>query len=310
MRPSLPSLRSIGRAPALLAGLAVLAMVAPARASLLQAVPDAASQAFQNQRVALASFLDQLPDLADLGLPTFAPPGAIRLYAHPKFGDLLHEDYFRLPVGARIKLRHNFEFNTELAAYFTHGLRDSVGNGLYEGRIGLKHERAFSPDSGASSGIDFITPLSRPPYDITDGIRHTLPYITVTHTVMPSCGLVGFATFGADLIDHTSLPENFRKNELRANALNLTLGLAREWRRMHVIVKVSDGNTALMSRLHQNVFGIRPSIGIPFLRREDGTPRFTGTFEGRAVWGPDGFETGVTTSVRFDLRYRRGGMEP
>jgi hypothetical protein len=107
-----------------------------------------------------------------------------------------------------------------------------------------------------------------------------------------------------DFIDHTTLPVNYRKNQLRENSTTLTLGVAREWRRMHVIFTVFDGNTVFLSDQPQNVFGLRPSIGIPILRRRDGTPRATGTFEGRAVWGRDGFETGITTSVRFDLRYR------
>ena len=74
---------------------------------------------------------------------------------------------------------------------------------------------------------------------------------------------------------------------------------------MHVILRVFDGNTVLLSNRSQNVAGIRPSIGIPFLRRSDGTPRATATFEGRAIWGPDGFETGVNTRIRLDLNYRR-----
>lgn len=267
---------------------------------------DSAVDVTNNTREALSTFIDQLPDLLDIGLPSFAPPGTVRLYSHPKFGDLLHEDYFRLPVGAAVKVNQNLELNTELGSYFSHGLREDVGNGLYQLRVGAKAEFALKPDSGWSTGIDYITPLSRPPYEITDGLRHTVPYVTLTRTVVPRWGLVGFSTLGFDFIDHTSLPVNFRKNELRDNSTIVTLGVAREWRRMHVILRIFDGNTAGLSELRQNVFGVRPSIGIPLLRRHDGTPRATGTFEGRAIWGPDGFETGINTSIRVDLRYRRG----
>jgi hypothetical protein len=266
---------------------------------------ESAARMLAAPREALVSFIDRLPDLADLGLPDFAPEGAVRLYFRPRFGDLLHEDYFRLPVGARVKVTDRLELNSELGSYVTHGLGDSVGNGLYQFRVGVKHEQAFTPDSGWSLGLDWVTPLSRPPMEITDGVRHTLPYVTFTRTVSPRYGLVGFATLGADLIDHTSLRENYRENQLHDNSLVLTLGVAREWRRMHVILKVFDGNTAPLSHSSENVFGFRPSIGIPFLRRNDGTPRAIVTFEGRTIWGPDGFETGVTTSVRVDLRYRR-----
>ena len=269
-----------------------------------------ASESPDDQRrspaVALAEFLDRLPNLVDEGLPSFAPQGDFRLTLRPRFGDLLRRDYFRLLVGARYKANEQLEFSTDVGTYFTHGMRDSVGNGLYLFRIGSRYEFAYTPDSGWSVGLDFTTPLSRPPYDITDGLRHTLPSVTYTRTISTKHGLVGFATLGLDLLDHTPLPVNSSENQLNSNSVILTLGVARQWRRMHVILRVFDGNTALLSNQSQNVFGIRPSIGVPFLRRPDGTPRATATFEGRAIWGPDGFETGVSTRIRLDLNYRRG----
>lgn len=285
-----------------LAGLAHTAFAV--QSTLLESATDMTKTVTKNTTEALSTLIDRLPDLLDIGLPSFAPPGSVRLYSHPRFGDLLHDPYFRLPVGVAGKLNDNLELNTELGSYFTHGLRGNAGNGLYQLRVGAKSEFALTAESGASTGVEYVTPLSRPPYEITDGLRHTIPYVTLTRTVVPKWGLVGFSTLSFDFIDHTTLPVNYRKNQLRENSTTLTLGVAREWRRMHVIFTVFDGNTVLLSDQHQNVFGIRPSIGIPLLRRRDGTPRATGTFEGRAVWGRDGFETGITTSVRFDLRYR------
>lgn len=294
-------LRFVGR---MLVGAALAQSAFAAQPALLESAADMTEKMTKNTREALSTFIDRLPDLLDIGLPSFAPPGSIRLYSHPRFGDLLHEPYFRLPVGVAGKLNDHLELNTELGSYFTHGLRGNAGNGLYQLRVGAKSEFNLTNESGASTGIEFITPLSRPPYEITDGLRHTVPYFTLTRTIVPKWGLVGFSTLSFDFIDHTSLRVNYRKNQLRENSTTLTLGVAREWRRMHVIFTVFDGNTVLLSDQPQNVFGIRPSIGIPLLRRHDGTPRVTGTFEGRAVWGRDGFETGITTSVRFDLRYR------
>lgn len=256
--------------------------------------------------VALAGFLDRLPDLVDQGLPSFAPKGAFRLSLRPRFGDLLREDYFRFLLGARLKVKDQFEFSSELGSYFTHGMRDNVGNGFYQFRLGSRYEFAYTPDSGWSIGLDFVTPLSRPPYEITDGLRHTLPSVTYTRTLSPEYGLVGFATLGLDLLDHTALPVNFSENQLQSNSVIVTLGVARQWRRMNLILRVFDGNTVLLSNRTQNVVGLRPSIGIPFLRRPDGSPRATATFEGRAIWGPDGFQTGINTSVRLDLEYRSG----
>ncbi len=263
-------------------------------------------EAFDSSRRALASFIDNLPELPDLGLPNFDRSGDVRLYLRPRFGDLRDEDYFRMLVGVRAKVSERLETSAEVGTYVTNGLRDNAGNGLYQVRSGLKYEWASTPDDGWSAGLDWVTPVSRPPLNITDGLRHTLPYVTYTRTLSSKNALVGFVTLGADFIDHTSLPEYLAENQLRANNLILTVGVAREWRRMHVIIRVFDANTAPLSGESENVFGIRPSLGVPVLRRADGTPRATVTLETRAVWGPDGFETGLNTRVRFDLRYRRG----
>src|SRR5512142_3264501 len=76
-----------------------------------QKVVDASLQTLHDSQVVLSDFFGRLPDLLDFGLPSFAPRGAISLYSHPKFGDLLHEDYFRLPVGAGGKLSEDIEMN-------------------------------------------------------------------------------------------------------------------------------------------------------------------------------------------------------
>lgn len=262
-------------------------------------------EALNSSRRALANLIDNLPELPDLGLPNFDRSGDVRLYLRPRFGDLRDEDYFRMLVGARVKVSDRLETSYEVGTYVTNGLRDDAGNGLYQVRVGAKYEWAVSPDAGWSAGFDWVTPVSRPPLNITDGLRHTMPYLTYTRTLSPRHALVGFATVGLDLIDHTNLPEYLAENQLRANNMIVTLGVARDWRRMHVVLRVFDANTAPLTGRSENVFGIRPSIGVPILRRSDGTPRATVTFETRAVWGPDGFETGLNTRVRFDLRYRR-----
>jgi len=283
----------------------VVGCAGPARGQPLTKATDAIVSTAESTKESVAEFIDRLPNLLDLGLPGFAEPGALRLYTNPKFGDLLHESYFRLPVGARLKVNDQLELNAELDSYFTHGLRHNVGNGLYQGQVGARVERELWSDIGSSTGIEFVSALGRPPPGITDGLRHTLPYVTLTRPLLTRVKTIAFVTVGADLIDHTAQPVYFRKNELEANSLLLTVGAAREWRRMHVMMQMTEGSTALLSHLHQNSIGFRPSLGIPVLRRPDGTPRATATFEGRAVWGPDGFETGITTSVRFDLEYQK-----
>jgi hypothetical protein len=285
----------------LIAALAACAWVGPGWLTPALRADEVASPS--STRAAMENIIDRLPELLDLGVPGFAPEGALRLYTHPHFGDLLHEDYFRIPVGARYKFSNLVEFNTELSGYFTHGLGDSVGNGLYELRLGVKREASLSADSGWGIGLDFKTPLSRPPADITDGVRHYLPYISGTRMLMRRWRLIGFGTFGADLIAHTRLTPSFTENELHSDSLIVTLGIAREWPRVRVILTTSIADTTLLSGESQQVYAVRPSLVFPVLRRPDTSARATVTFGGRAVWGPDGADYGVTTTVRIDLKY-------
>jgi hypothetical protein len=253
---------------------------------------------------AIGSLIDRLPDLLDLGIPGFAPGGAFRLYTNPRFGDLLHEDYFRLPVGVRYQATDHLELTSELGSYFTHGLRDSVGYGLYELRVGAKHEKPIGRDAAWGVGADFVTPLSRPPHDITDGMRHIVPYLSGTRTLVEDKQILGFGSLAADLISRTELAPNFHRNELHSDSLVLTVGAAREWRRFRVILATSVSDTTLLSGESKQVYAFRPSLVIPILRRPDSSARATVTFAGRVVSGPDGTELGINTSVRIDLKYR------
>jgi len=65
-------------------------------------------------------FIDDLPFI-NYSLPTLGPEGLFRLYTHPHFGDFLHRDYLRVPVGVKAKIDPNLELSGELQSYFTHG---------------------------------------------------------------------------------------------------------------------------------------------------------------------------------------------
>ncbi len=255
---------------------------------------------------ALESLIDRLPDLLDLGLPGFARTGAVQLIARPRFGDLLHEDYFRLPVGVRVQALEHWEVRTEARTYFTHGFGDPAGYGLYEVQAGVKREWPRTQETGWAAGVDFVTAVSRPPPGITDGLRHWVPYVSNSFELMPTKGVLGFATLSADFISRTSLQPDFRTNQLRQDSLMVTVGAARDFARFRVIVAASVADTTLLSSTSEQTVALRPSVVIPVLKRKDNSARAQLTFGGRAVWGPDGWDFGVNTSVRVDLRYNAG----
>jgi hypothetical protein len=112
----------------------------------------------------LPDFVDQLPDMLVEHLPGFEPPGAVRLYVRPQFGDFLRRDFVRVPFGARAQVSEDLACSTEIQGYFTDGLRDSAGNGLSGLQLGVKYELVVPVlgHSGVSIGVNFRTPLSRP----------------------------------------------------------------------------------------------------------------------------------------------------
>lgn len=257
----------------------------------------------------LTDLLDHLPDLRRFDLPTLLPDSSpFRIYARPHFGDFIRRDYVRLPVGVKYRASEHLEFVTELEGYFTHGIGDAAGYGLSRLRLGAKHEQVLDPTHllGWSYGLDFYTPLSRPPQELTDGYRHTLPYVALTRTVVPAWKLVGYVAAGADLLDRTPMRSNFGRNQLHGNATTAAAGITRQWSRIRTALTTTYSTTALLTDEHHDVYAIRPDILIPLNTRPGLHTRLLFTVGTRAVWGPDGFETGISSSLRIEFSTRAG----
>ena len=257
----------------------------------------------------LPEFIDRLPDLFPDRLPSFDRTGALRIYVRPHFGDFLHRDYVRIPVGVRAKVTENFESSTELEGYVTHGLGDaSAGYGFSNLRLGAKCEHVL-PEFGVggfSVGLNYQMPLGRPPLDLTDGYRHLQPYIAATHPLMPSWPMLGYATLSADMLDRTVLKENFGRNQLHSNSLTFSAGVAHEWTRFHGSLTATVNSSALMSDETKQVYSLRPEVVLPWKSRSGSKTQVLLTLGGRVVHGPDGTELGVSGSMRVEFNLKRG----
>jgi hypothetical protein len=256
----------------------------------------------------LSDFIDGLPDILSERLPSFDPDSAVRLYARPHLGDFLHRDYLRLPIGARIKPIEDLENTVELQTYFTHGLSDAAGYGLSGLRLGSKYDHvlpSINDGAGISVGFNYQTPLSRPPLDLTDGHRHFQPYISGTRPIMPEWKLLGFAGFGADILDRTAIPANFGRNQLHSNSIGATVGVAREFARFRGTLTAAIQTSSLISDENKYIYSLRPEIVFPWKMRQSATTQILITLGGRAIHGPDGTDLGVSSSVRFEFRFRR-----
>ena len=254
----------------------------------------------------LAEFVDRLPDLFPERLPGFEPTGMLRFYVRPHFGDFLHRNFVRVPFGSRVKVTENIEYVAELQSYFTHGLRRGEGYGLSGLHLGMKREHMLPALNvgGFSVGVGYDTPLSRPPSDLTDGFRHLQPFVAATHELHPKWKLLGYATLSADFLAATAIPPHFGRNQLHANSLALSAGVAHQWSRFHGSLTASYASTMLMSNERHHVFALRPEIVFPWKVQPASRAQILFTVGGRAVRGPDGTELGVSSSMRVEFVLR------
>ena len=275
-----------------------------ALAAVAQAQPDSPASGAAGWD--LGDLMDHLPDFKNLGLPGLRPGGPVTIYARPHLGDFLRRDYLRLPVGAKWRVAEHTEFSTELEGYFTHGLGDGAGYGLSRLRVGAKHENDFKawPGTAWSWGLDFTTPLSRPPIELSDGHRHTVPYVSISQLLMPKWHLVGYTGFGADFLSHTELPAHFGRNELHANSLTFAAGVTREWPKFRGALTATMATSHLISNEGRQVFALRPDVLIPLTRFNGQHTKLLLTVGARAVTGPDGNEFGVSSSLRVEFGTR------
>jgi len=240
-----------------------------------------------------------------MGLPGFSQNSPFRFYTQPHFGDFLHRDYVRVPVGVRFKYDQHIELYTEIEGYFTTGFGDtSAGYGLSRFRVGIKHDSIMSMlhMRGFSAGFDFDTPLARPPLELTDGHRHYLPYVSYTKSLKPEWRLVGYTGIGANFLEHTALPANFGKNELHSNSLNFSAGVSRDWSRFRATFTTIYSTTALLSDEQHHVITLRPDFLIPLTRHpEINRTHLLFTIGAHAQWGPDGQDIGASSSLRIEF---------
>jgi hypothetical protein len=286
-------------------GFALWAAVAASTLTAAESTPAKTPASVWN----LPDFIDRLPDILSDRLPSLEPSGALRIYVRPHFGDFLHRDYVRIPVGIRNKFTETIEGNAEVESFITHGLSGAAGYGFSRLQLGVKRENVLPnvTNGGISVGINYQTPLSRPPRDLTDGHRHLQPYLAATHTFIPDWKVLGYAGFGADFLDRTALPAHFGRNQLHSNSLTFGAGVAHEWARLHGSLTASIATSHLVSDEGKQVYGLRPEIVLPWKSSITGSKtQILFTLGGRAIHGPDGNEFGVSGSMRVEFKLKRG----
>jgi hypothetical protein len=255
----------------------------------------------------MGSLVDRLPQFLADRLPDYDPSGTTRVYVRPHVGDFVHPDSARVPLGAWVKVTDRIECNVEFESYYAPGRENVNAAGFSSMNFGVKADHILPSfdDTDFSLGLNYRTPFNRSPWEYSDGYRHLQPYIAATRPILPAWQLLGYGSFGANFIEHTALRSNFGRNQLHGNSLAITAGIARDWGRFHASLTARMASTAFTSGEGRQNFSLRPELIIPLRRNPAARTQIFLTLGGRAIWGPDGFDSGTSSSLRFQFNLDR-----
>jgi hypothetical protein len=241
-------------------------------------------------------------------LPTTLKKYELRLWVHPHFGDLVDNDNLRLTTGIRYGLTQSWEISASSDLYFSHGLRhvgffDRYGAaGVQLGtKINLGQPVLRGWDTAA--GVDYVFPTGRPPSDLTDGLRHLMPYLTFSHRLQSHRQLRIFWGLRLDHVTQTSTPGELGKNELADSSVGCTGGLVLDRKNWHYTFETSFDTTRLISHSVEDVFMIRPGVIWEIPRRHDPRVRSNWTVGAsvKSTFGPGGTTLGAAFKLRYNL---------
>jgi len=254
----------------------------------------------------LFRFMNTLPELLNQDLPFLAPGGAYWFYGQPHFGNPFQGKYFRLDAGGWVKVTDALEFNAGAQSYIWRDQGDNnlTRYGFYGMNSGLKYSRSLTSVAGSAIGVgvNYSTPVGSPPLSLTDGWRHTDPYVTYSRPLIPSLVLVGYSTLGVDLLNGSSLPGQFGVNVLHSNSITFSVGASRQWPRFTGSLTLSGATNELVSHEGRQVFTLGPQVFIPVFRGRLPRWHLRVVLGAHATDGPDGRQFGASANLNVNFK--------
>jgi len=253
-----------------------------------------------------------LPAVFNTELPRLLLPESLRLTLRPHFGDLTHHDYMRLTFGARYGLTPQWELGADVDTYFAHGLGDvKLGSeaGVSTVELGVKYrfDDFLSPYWETAAGLKYSFPVGHPPADLTDGLHHLTPYMTLAHEWKSRPEVTTFVSYGVHFVTHTDVITSIDKGMLNANSWFITPGVV--WRRgaFDYSVETVFSSTLGLSSSETYQVTVRPSVKWTL------PPELT--FHARSRWvvgvsvhggyGSEGEDFGANLQLQTNFNFRR-----
>jgi len=245
-------------------------------------------------------------------LPGTLKKYSLRLSVHPRLGDWENNDHMRLTTVLRYGLTDNCELSAGSNLYFSHGhgtIRAFEDNGAADLRLGVKFDlgqflfRGW--DTGA--GLDYEIPVRHPPAELTDGLRHSRPYVTFSHRLKAHPLLRIFVGLHGDIITRTSLPGTFGKNSLHESSSGLTGGWVIDRGNLHYTFEASVDTTRVFAHTEEDIYTIRPGViwEIPTRRDPQLMTHWQVGVSLNDTYGPGGNSVGASFKLRYSQELKR-----
>lgn len=250
-------------------------------------------------------------------LPRTMAPNSFRASLHPRFGDLLNRDYFRMMTGVRYGATSRLEVSAGADFYFSHGAGD-LGffddAGIFAVQFGAKFNARRDVLSGWETGVGFDVdiPVGSPPPEITDGLKHFTPYVTFSRRLASRPHMRVFWGAALDLVEPTSFPGVVRENQLDDDSMGLTAGFVIDRNMMHYTFETKVATTRAIGDTEEDLLILRPGFiwEVPKFRDRTRRSNWMVGLGGRVTFGPDGTDIGASAKLRYNLDlkqlFRRG----
>lgn len=252
-----------------------------------------------------------VPEIFQSHLPTTLQKYALRLAVNPHIGDLRNKDHMRLTTGLRYGLTENWEISTSSDLYFSHGhgeIRSFDDYGAANLRIGTKVNlgEPFLAGWKVGVGADYLFPIGEPPAELTDGLRHFMPFITFSHRFENHPTVRVFWGFRMDTVSFTGKAGEFGENAFHESSAGITGGWVIDRKNWHYTFEAAYDTTRWRGHSSVDVYTIRPGVlwEIPQRHHPERKSNWVVGVALKSTFGPGGSSLGASFRLRYSRDFR------
>ena len=253
-----------------------------------------------------------IPEIFQSHLPTTLAKYALRLRFNPHVGDLINMDHLRLTTGVRYGVTENWQIGVASDLYFSHGYGhvgsfDRYGSANLQLSTKVNLGQPWFAGWNVGTGFDVVFPTGRPPAELTDGLRHFMPYVTLSHRLERFHDIRVFWGLHLDAVSHTTVPGELGRNAFNESSVGVTGGWVIDRKDWHYTFEAAFDTTRLIGNSTEDVLTIRPGVmwEIPSRRHPNAKGHWVVGVALKSAIGPGGTTLGASLKVIYNRDLKR-----